>query len=109
VVLTRNSGGDDAAAMVEVMIGNILGPFITPGLCYALLPKDGPWEGWLPVASSGLGDMYRSVFQQIGLSVLVPLAAGQTLQWLFPERVKSLVALFHLPKVSTACLILLVW
>jgi len=109
VVLTRNAGGDDAAAMIEVMIGNVLGPFITPALITWLLPRDPAFTPWSPTATSSLGDLYRDVFKQIGLSVLIPLAVGQTVQWLWPETVKKMVVKLYLAKVSTACLLLLVW
>ena len=109
VVFTRAAGGDDAVAMVEVMIGNILGPVITPGLCLALLPKDAVFSPYLPAESSGLTALYRAVFKQVGLSVLLPLAVGQAVQWLFPTQSRKAVVDFHLSKISTVCLILLVW
>ncbi|KAL3426993.1 sodium/bile acid cotransporter [Phlyctema vagabunda] len=110
VVFTRTAGGDDSAAMIEVMIGNILGPFVTPGLCYLLLPTTDAFQGWSPVqGNSGLEQLYRAVFKQIGLSVLIPLAAGQFIQWMFPIPVKHIVTKYRLGKVNGVCLIFLIW
>jgi sodium/bile acid cotransporter 7 len=107
--LTRAAGGDDAAAIIEVMIGNVLGPFITPTLLLAFLPRNSEFDIWRPSAASGVAAMYQTVFRQIGLSVLVPLALGQVVQWVFPCQAKWAVGTLHLAKVSTVCLILLVW
>ena len=107
--MTRNAGGDDAVAIVEVVIGNILGPFITPGLILAFMPTDPVFDGWHPSDKGGLGGLYKETFKQLGLSVLVPFFAGQLVQWTFPRRTKWVVETFYLAKVGTACLLLLIW
>ncbi|KAL1961156.1 hypothetical protein VTO42DRAFT_3101 [Malbranchea cinnamomea] len=109
VVMTRAAGGDEAAALVEVLVANIMGPFVTPGWTVTLLPKDRVFDPWRDGADGNLTEMYREVFQELGLTVLLPLIVGQVVRWTFPERTAWAVQRFYLGKISTACLILLVW
>ncbi|KAK2013252.1 sodium/bile acid cotransporter [Colletotrichum eremochloae] len=109
VVMTRAAGGDDAAAIIEVVIGNVLGSFVSPGLIYGFIPKTPEFADWQPANPSTLGAMYSNVLRQLGLSVLLPLAVGQVVRWYWETRVEWALKTFYLAKVSTFCLILLVW
>ncbi|KAI1862479.1 hypothetical protein JX265_009193 [Neoarthrinium moseri] len=109
VVMTRNSGGDEAAAIIEVVIGNVLGPFIAPGLIYGFIPTDTEFDSVRPASPATLGPMYASVMKQLGLSVLIPLAVGQGLRWSWSTRVEWMLRTFRLAKVCSLCMVLLVW
>ncbi|KAI9731202.1 MAG: hypothetical protein M1834_005395 [Cirrosporium novae-zelandiae] len=100
VVMTRMAGGEPSAAMIEVVIGNVLGPFITPAMTVGFIPKDPTFSSWRPVENFGLAGLYRHVFMQLGLSVLLPLFVGQMIQWAFPVRTKWVVDKFYLTKIT---------
>ncbi|GAW26040.1 putative sodium bile acid cotransporter [Rosellinia necatrix] len=107
--MTRNSGGDEAAAIIEVVIGNVVGSFISPFLIYGFLPGDSAFDSLRPATPSTLGPMYISVLKQLGLSVLLPLAVGQSLRWAFPKETPWVLGTFRLAKLCSVLLVLVAW
>lgn len=108
VVMTRAAGGDDAAALVEVLLANVLGPFVTAVWTVTLLPKSAEFDTWR-YGGGSLGSMYKHVFQQLGLSVLLPLFVGQLIRWTWPDRTAWVIQKTKLPKLASACMLLLIW
>jgi len=109
VVMTRFAGGDVSAAIVEVVIGNTVGAFISAPLIYVFLPNIPEFDVWQPASPGLLGYMYANVAKQLGLAVLLPLVVGQLIQWRWLKQVTWVLNKFYLAKVSTLCLILIVW
>lgn len=109
VVMTRNAGGDDAAAIIEVVIGNVFGSFLSPGLIYILIPNRPEFQQWSPAQPNDLGEMYGNVAQKLSLTVILPLAVGQGVRILFKKQVIWCVAKLYLGKISTLFLCTLVW
>ncbi|RYP61624.1 hypothetical protein DL769_007622 [Monosporascus sp. CRB-8-3] len=57
VVMTRNSGGDEAAAIIEVVLGNVTGAILTPWLIYGYLPRDPEFDSLKPAPPTDIGPM----------------------------------------------------
>lgn len=111
VVMTRQAGGDVAATMVSVALGNFLGPFITPLLIAKVyLPATPQFAVWLPAeALADLPALYRNVMFQMGLTVYLPLFVGQVVRAIWTKQVEWAAVKFKLGKVGSVCLLLLVW
>lgn len=73
VVMTRQAHGNDALTVVESTIGNFLGPFITPLLVQMYTSNNAWYTDFLPDMSGEYGEMYRRVFEQLGLSAFLPM------------------------------------
>lgn len=107
VIMTRKSGGDDAAALVEVTIGNFGGVFITPALLQLFtLPATGLQEGR---PSGNVSDVYARVMLHLGCAVLAPLAVGQVVRYLFSGPVARILEKYRLNKLGSVGLLLLIW
>lgn len=109
VVMTRNSGGDEAAAIIEVVIGNVLGSVLSPWLIYGFIPQGPQFAAFQPAPPDNLGPMYRSVMMQLGLAVLLPLALGQALRWIWSETVLWALRTFCLAQFCSVLLIMVAW
>lgn len=109
--MTREAGGDVAATMVSVTIGNLLGPFICPLLIARLyLPATAAFRQWIPSEAVGdLSPLYRNVMMQMGLSVYLPLVVGQVVRAVATDLVQKVVTKYKLAKVGSCMLLLLVW
>ncbi|KAL2864458.1 uncharacterized protein BJX67DRAFT_220375 [Aspergillus lucknowensis] len=108
VVMTRSAGGDDAAALAEVLIANLLGPFVTAGWTVTLLPSSKEFDVWRN-QDGDLTGMYRDVFKQLGLAVLIPLAVGQLVRFLWSERTAHVIRKYKIAKLGSACMLLMIW
>lgn len=110
VVMTKQADGNFILTTCEVVIGNLLGAFITPALVQMYMT--GGWDFGNPVhqaTESSVLELYRSVMKQIGLSVFVPLFVGQVVQNIWPKQVKWCLATFKLNKVGSFMLLLIMY
>lgn len=74
IVLTKSSGGDEAAAVFSAAFGNLIGVFLTPVLILGYLGVQGDID-------------LLSVFIKLALKVVVPVFVGQILQKFVPPVV----------------------
>lgn len=108
VVMTRNASGNEAAALMNAALGNVLGIFVSPALVYLFL-RDDNVSGTANGNSTGAQLDYVSVLENLGATVLAPLVVGQIIQSIWPDRVARWRGRLRLNDVNTACLLLLVW
>ncbi|KIY68384.1 hypothetical protein CYLTODRAFT_374517 [Cylindrobasidium torrendii FP15055 ss-10] len=110
VVMTRSAHGNEAVTVVESTIGNVLAPFISPLLIRMYLLSGAWWTQSLDQFTSGsLTALYRRVFKQLGLSMLIPLFVGQVIQNLFPKITKKIMTEYKVGKLSSLALLVIVW
>ena len=96
VVFTKAAGGNEALALVNAVLGNLIGIFLTPA--------------WLTTYLKATGHVpYDAVIKQLVVTVVAPLVAGNMLQYAFPARVAKAQSVVNFNKVGSAMILLLVW
>ena len=108
VVMTRQAHGNTALTVVQSVIGQSLCPFLSPVIVQMYL-SSGAWYSRVLEKGSGYGEIYRRVFMQLGLSLFLPMAVGQVVQYLFPRACKKVFVEWKLIKLSSVALLTLVW
>ncbi|KAI9472870.1 SBF-like CPA transporter family-domain-containing protein [Zychaea mexicana] len=110
VVMTKNAGGNEATALMNAALGNVLGIFVSPALLQVFQEPliDATPENETSSTVDGTID-FVSVLKQLGITVLVPLVVGQLIQWVFPEPIAKFKVKCRLSDVSSVCLLTLVW
>ncbi|GAA6017670.1 hypothetical protein JCM11491_001163 [Sporobolomyces phaffii] len=110
VVMTGQAGGDEAATTIEVVLGNLVGTFLSPALLEMYFASS-RWEFGRPDAGGGggIGEVYRQVMQQLGYTVFIPLFIGELIQWRWPRETKLVRTKLRLGKVGSLCLLGVVW
>lgn len=103
--MTKNAGGNESAALVNAVLGNILGIFVSPALI------------WLFMLSADINVLhqpynihdYLQVLLNLGLTVLLPLIVGQALHSIWTEKVMWAKTKFHFAELNSVSLLILLW
>ncbi|PNW86699.1 hypothetical protein CHLRE_02g095085v5 [Chlamydomonas reinhardtii] len=96
VVFTKQSGGNEAAALINAVVGNIIGIFVSPGWLYLYLKRSGQAS-------------YSDVIVQMAITIIAPLVVGQLVQYFGPDLVKKAQEYINFGKVGNVMIVLLVW
>ncbi|KAG2178700.1 hypothetical protein INT44_001853 [Umbelopsis vinacea] len=95
VVMTKNAKGNEASALMNAALGNVL-----------VFEKDTR----ISPSSNAHGSLdYVDVLKNLGLTILVPLVVGQIIQWLFPRQVAAIKEKCRLGDINSIALLALVW
>ncbi|CAO3661274.1 unnamed protein product [Rhizopus stolonifer] len=110
VVMTKNAKGNEASALMNAALGNVLGIFVSPALVSLFQEPliEATPENESTTEAAGTVD-FVSVLKQLGITVLVPLFVGQVFQWFFTEPVAKFKVKFRLSDVSSFMLLTMVW
>ncbi|KAG8834883.1 hypothetical protein FRC17_006628 [Serendipita sp. 399] len=111
VAMTRNAGGNVEAATAEVVVGNVIGVFITPSLLTIYIRPLQKYGFTIPDSSGsgGLTGIYVHMIEQLSACLFGPLIVGQILQNLSPERVKKISLQFKFSYINQVLMLVLVW
>ena len=125
--MTKEAKGNQALTVVESTLGNFLGPFISPPLILMYTSTGAWYTKVIPgIGFGGLGDLYKRVFKQLGLSMFLPLVslrsveveevllsknqvAGQIIQNLFPKATHRVFNDWKLSKLGSWSLLIIIW
>lgn len=79
--MTKEANGNQALTVVESTLGNFLGPFISPPLILMYTSSGAWYTKVIPGIGFGeLGDLYKRVFKQLGLSMFLPLVSLESVE-----------------------------
>lgn len=95
-VFTKMAGGNEPAAVVGAVVGNVLGIFISPLLIAGFLGQSGAAP-------------YNKVFFVLGVTVIAPLVVGQLIQFFLPKVVVWLKSKVNFNVISSIMVLLLVY
>ena len=105
VVMTKNAGGNEYAALLNAVLGNLLGIFISPALIFYFM-KNSSFDS----VSQQQGQFdYLRVILNLSLTVLLPLFCGQLLHLIFTERILRWKEKFYFAELNSLALLTLVW
>ncbi len=107
IIMTRISGGDDSATLVEVALGNIAGIFISPALMQLFTLPGSGLENGRPTGN--VQEVYRRVMLHLGTSALAPLVIGQVIRYFIAKKLDPVMLKYKVTKVGPFMLLLLVW
>lgn len=97
IVLTKSANGDEAAAIFNSAVGNLLGVFVTPAWVVVLVGRSG-------------SNNFVGVIRNLTERVLVPLFVGQICQYVLPSV--AALAKRHKPalkRLQENCLVFIVY
>ncbi|RCI01827.1 hypothetical protein CU098_007129 [Rhizopus stolonifer] len=100
VVMTKNAKGNEASALMNAALGNVLGIFVSPALVSLFQEPliEATPENESTTEAAGTVD-FVSVLKQL----------GQVFQWFFTEPVAKFKVKFRLSDVSSFMLLTMVW
>ena len=108
VVMTKNALGNEYAALLNAVIGNIFGIFISPALIYYFMKN--PIFNSLSNIDNTEGQIdYFHVIQNLCLSVLIPLFIGQIIHLIWTKQIMNLREKLYFTELNSLALLTLLW
>ncbi|KAI8906384.1 putative sodium bile acid cotransporter [Gorgonomyces haynaldii] len=99
VLMTKQAKGNEAAALVNAVLGNVVGVFISPLLIF----------GYLGIGGNGDASQFSNVFIKLGITVLAPLIVGQIIRLIWPDIVDKLQRYINFSYLNSSMLLVIVW
>ncbi|KAK4632790.1 Solute carrier RCH1 [Fulvia fulva] len=109
VVMTRQAHGNTELTVVQTTIGNFIGVFLAPALVAMYVTVPTWYNEILPDSTGNFTEIYRRVLKQLGLSIYVPLVAGQIVRYFFPKACDKVFRQWKFNKLGGLCMIVIVW
>lgn len=101
IVLTKSSGGDEAAAIFNAAFGNIVGVFLSPALVLMYLN--------INIDGNGTADLGQ-VFYKLSLRMILPIAIGQIIHKFYSPAVNFVKEnKRHFKHLQEYCLVFIVY
>ncbi|CAF1609529.1 unnamed protein product [Adineta ricciae] len=108
VVMTKNALGNEYAALVNAVIGNILGIFVSPALIFFFV-KNPVFNSLSSENNTESGFEYGRVLQRLVLTIFLPLLIGQIIHLIWTKRVTYLREKLYFAELNSLALLILVW
>ncbi|EME47924.1 hypothetical protein DOTSEDRAFT_69753 [Dothistroma septosporum NZE10] len=109
VVMTRQAHGNTELTVVQTTIGNFIGVFIAPALVAMYVTVPTWYNKILPDSTGNFTAIYRRVFKQLGLSIYVPMVAGQIVRHFFPKACDTVFRKWKFNKLASLSMVVIVW
>ncbi|KAI1851394.1 hypothetical protein JX266_003469 [Neoarthrinium moseri] len=107
--MTKKANGNAALTLTESVLGSVMAPAISTVLMTTYSSGNFWYAEILPQGSTSYGALYKKVFQQLGLTLFLPLAVGQLLQYFLPEKTRQAMTTWKGSKLASFALLALIW
>ncbi|UJR23031.1 hypothetical protein I4U23_026057 [Adineta vaga] len=108
VVMTKNALGNEYAALLNAVLGNVLGIFLSPALVFYFMKN--PIFDLLSNSDNTEGQIgYGHVIQKLSLTVLLPLFIGQIIHLLWTKHVMYLREKLYFAELNSLAILIIVW
>ncbi|CAF4071608.1 unnamed protein product [Rotaria sordida] len=108
VVMTKNALGNEYAALLNAILGNILGIFISPALIF-LFMKNSIFDFLSTTSNTQYKLDYSHVIKKLSLTGLVPLFIGQIIQLLWTKKIMYIQKKFYFAELNSLALLTILW
>jgi sodium/bile acid cotransporter 7 len=103
--MTKKAGGNTSATIINAVLGNILGVFVSPALLSFFMLNDD-----LNILHQSFNIyVYLRVLLVLCLTVLLPVSIGQIIRSAWSEKVQWAQETFHFSDINGVLLLILLW
>ncbi|CAF4077568.1 unnamed protein product [Adineta steineri] len=107
-VMTKNAMGNEYAALLNAVLGNLLGIFVSPAMIFYFLKN--PVFDSLSITNNTNGQVnYGRIIKNLILTALIPFFVGQIIRLLWPKQVMDLRQKLYFAEVTSLAILTLVW
>jgi sodium/bile acid cotransporter 7 len=103
--MTKNAGGNEPAALINAVLGNVLGILVSPALIWLFMLNANINVLHQPYSAHD----YFKVLLNLSLTVLLPLIIGQIIHSIWTEKVMWAKRKFYFTELNSISLLILLW